>query len=116
LRLCVDYRAPNHLTIPNKCPLPLISELFDKVRGGKWLTRLDLKNRYNFIRIVVGDEWKTAFRTKKGLFEYTVMPFGLSNAHSTFQEMMDTIFRDMEGCSWYLADILIYGGNLEEEH
>jgi len=116
LRLCVDYRALNRLTIPNKYPLPLISELLDKTRGGKWFTRLDLKNGYKFIRIAVGDEWKTAFRTKKGLFEYTVMPFGLTNAPATFQEMIDTIFKDMEGCIWYLDDFLIYGGDSEEEH
>jgi len=116
LRLCVDYRALNRLTIPNKYPLPLISNLLDKTRRGKWFTRLDLKNGYNLIQIAVGDEWKTAFRTKKGLFEYTVMPFGLTNAPATFQEMMNTIFKDMEGCIWYLNDILTYGGDSEEEH
>ena len=64
LRLCVAYRALNRLTIPNKYPLPLISELLDKTRGGKWFTRLDLKNGYKLIRIAAGDEWKTAFHTK----------------------------------------------------
>jgi len=116
LWLCVDYRALNRLTIPNKYPLPLISELLDKTRGGKWFTRLDLKKGYNLIRITGGDEWKTAFRTKKGLFEYTVIPFGLTNTPATFQEMPDTIFKDMEGCIWYLDDILIYRGDSEEEH
>jgi len=114
-KLCVDYRALNRLTIPNKYPLPLISKLLDKTRGGKWFTRLDLKNGYNLIRIAAGDEWKTVFRTKKGLFEYTVMPFGLTNAPATFQEMMDTIFKDMKGCIWYLDDILIYGEDSKEE-
>jgi len=98
LRICVDYRALNRLTIPNKYPLPLISELLDKTKGGKLFTRLDLKNVYNLLRIAVEDEWKTTFRTKKGLFEYTVMPFGLMNAPASFQEMMDTIFKDVEGC------------------
>ena len=98
LRLVVDYRALNRLTIPNKYPLPLISELLDKTRGGEWFPRLDLKNGFNLIRVAAGHEWKTAFRTKKGLFEYTVMPFGLTNAPATFQEMMDTIFKDEEGC------------------
>jgi len=116
LRLCIDYRAPNRLTIPNRYPLPLFIELLEKTRGGKWFTRLDLKNGYNLIRIAVGDEWKTAFWTKKGLFKYTVMPFELTNAPATFQEMMDSIFGDMEGCIWYLDDILIYGGDSEEEH
>ena len=69
LHMCVDYRALNQLTILNKYPLPLISELLDKTKGGRLFTRLDLKNGYNLLRIAVGDEWKTAFRTKKGLFE-----------------------------------------------
>jgi len=114
LTLYIDYRALNHITIPNKYPLPLIGKLLDKTRGGKGFTRLDLKHEYNLIRIAIGDEWKTAFHTKKSLFEYTVMPFGLTNALATFQEMMDTIFKDMEGCIWYLDDILIYGGDSEE--
>ena len=116
LRLCVDYRALNPLTIPNKYPLPLISELLDKTRGGTGFTRLDLKNGYNLIRIAAGDEWKTAFHTKQGLFECTMMLLGLTNAPASFQEMMDTIFKDMEGCIWYLVDIRIYGGDTEAEH
>jgi len=75
-----------------------------------------LKNGYNLLTIAVGDEWKTAFRTKKELFEYTVMPFGLMNAPASFQEMMDTIFKDVEGYVWYLDNILIFGGNTEEEY
>ena len=59
---------------------------------------MDLKNEYNLVRIAAGDEWKTAFHTKQGLFKYIVMPFGLTNAPASFQEMMDTIFKDMEGC------------------
>ena len=69
----------------NKYPLPLITELRDKTRGGKWFTRLDLKNGFYLIRLAAGHEWNTAFRTKKGLFEYTVMPFALTNARVTFQ-------------------------------
>ena len=68
LRLCVDYRALNRLTIRNKYPLPLISELLDKTRGVKWFTRLDLKNGYNLMRIALADEWKTAFHTMLGLY------------------------------------------------
>ena len=65
LRLVVAYRALNCLTIPNKYPLPRISELLDKTGGGKWFTRLDLKNGFNRIRVAAGHEWKTAFRIKK---------------------------------------------------
>ena len=113
LRLCVDYGALNHLTIPKKYPLPLISELLDKTKSRKWFTRLDLKNGYNLIRIAAGDKWKTAFHTKQGLFEYTIMPFALTNTPALFQEMMDTIFKDMEGCIWYFDDILICSGYTE---
>ena len=77
---------------------------------------MNLKNGYNLIRITAGDEWKTAFHTKKGLFEYAVMPFALTNAPASFQEIMDTIFKNMEGCIWYLDDILNYAGNTEAEH
>ena len=91
LRLCVDYRAINKLTSPNRYRLPRIDELQEKVKDAKWFTRLDLKNGYNLVRIKSGDEWKTAFKTKLGLYEYTVMPFGLMNAPSSFQEMMDEI-------------------------
>ena len=115
-RLCVDCRALNCLVILNKYLLPLISKVLHKTSGRKWFTTLDLKNGYNLMRIVAGDEWKTAFRTKQELFEYTVMPFGLTNTPASFQEMMDTIFRDMEECIWYLDDILIYGGNTKAEH
>jgi len=67
LWLCVDYRALNRITIPNRYPLPLMQELQDRVQGARWFTKLDLKNGFNLIRIQEGDEWKTAFRTRYGL-------------------------------------------------
>ena len=107
--MCVDYRALNKLTIPNRYPLPRIYDLQEKVKVATWFTRLDLKNGYNLIRIKPGDEWKTAFKTKLGLYEYTVMPFGLMNACSSFQEMMDEILQDLDTHPvWYIDDILIY--------
>jgi len=72
-----------------------MQELQDRVQGGRWFTKLDLKNRFNFIRIREGDKWKTAFRTSYGLCEFQVMPFGLTNAPSTFQDMMNHVFSDM---------------------
>ena len=75
-----------------------------------------LKNAYYLIRISEEDEWKTAFRMEKGLFEYTVMPFGITNASASFQEMMDEIFKGEEKVLWYLDDMLIHGGATEEEH
>ena len=68
LILCVDSRSLNRLTVPNKYPLPLLSELLDKTKGGNWFTKLDLKSGYNLIRIAAAGEWNTAFRTKQGLF------------------------------------------------
>jgi hypothetical protein len=92
LRLCVDYRGLNKVTIANRYPLPIMSELQDRVRGAKIFTNIDLKNGYNLIGIKPGHEWKMAFKTRYGLYEYTVMLFGLSNTPATFQNMMNHIF------------------------
>jgi len=117
LRLCVDYRNLNKLTILNKYPLPLMGELKDRVVGAKIFTKLDLKDGYHLLRIREGDEWKTAFRTRYGHFEYKVMLFGLVNAPATFQAMMNIILREFldHGVVVYLDDILIYS-ETEEEH
>jgi hypothetical protein len=94
-----------------------MSELQDRVRGAKIFTKINLKNGYNLIQIKPGDEWKTAFKTWYRLYEYTVMPSGLSNAPATFQNMINHIFRDLLdlGLIVYLDDILIYA-EIEEEH
>ena len=88
----MDYWGLNKVTILNRYPLRLMNELRDRVGGSTIFTKLDLKSGYNLIRIKEGDEWKTAFRTRYGHFEYLVMPFGLANAPSTFQNMMNEIF------------------------
>ncbi|GKU15433.1 unnamed protein product, partial [Fusarium langsethiae] len=117
LRLVVDYRRLNALTIKDRTPLPLITELKDRLQGKQVFTALDLKGAYNLIRIKKGDEWKTAFRTKFGLFEYFVMPFGLTNAPATFQRMINNVLRQYLDVFvvCYLDDILIFSDN-EEEH
>ncbi len=117
LRLCVDYRALNKITVKNRYPLPLISELLDRLRSAKCFTKIDLRGAYNLVRIAEGEEWKTAFRCRYGHFEYLVMPFGLTNAPATFQHFMNDIFRDLldQSVIVYLDDILIYSTN-EEEH
>ena len=84
LRLCVDYRGLNNITIKNRYPLPLIGESLDRLGRARRFTQLDLTNAYHRMRICEGDEWKTAFRTQYGHFEYQVMPFSLSNAPATF--------------------------------
>jgi len=81
-QLCIDYRALNRITIPNRYPLPLMQELQDRVQGAQWFTKMDLKNGFNLIRIREDNEWKTAFRTRYELYEFQVMPFGLTNALS----------------------------------
>ena len=84
LCLCVDYRALNDITIKDRYPLPRIEETLNQIRGAKYFTRLDLRSAYNLIRIKDGDEWKTGFRTRYGLFEFLVMPVGLTNAPATW--------------------------------
>ena len=117
LRLCVDYRGLNAVTIPNRYPLPLMQELQDRVQGSRYFTKMDLKNGFNLIQIREGDEWKTAFRTHYGLYEFNVMPFGLTNAPSTFQDMMNHILSDVLdiGVLTYIDDILVCA-QTEEEH
>ena len=116
LRLGVNYRQLNKMTIRNKYPLPLMTELRERVAGATFFTKLDLKDGYHLIRIREGDEWKTAFRTRYGHYEYKLMPFGLVNASSTFQRMMNRILREFldRGVIVYLDDILIYSKSLED--
>ncbi|MDB5910846.1 MAG: pol protein, partial [Massilia sp.] len=116
LRMCVDYRSLNDITIKNRYPLPLITEIRDKLYGAQWFTALDLTGAYNLIRIKEGEEWKTAFRTQEGHFEYLVMPFGLTNAPATFQSMINHVLREFldQFVMVYLDDILIFSRTLEE--
>lgn len=117
LRLCVDYRGLNEITLRNRYPLPLVGEIMDRLSGARVFTQLDLRDAYHRIRIRAGDEWKTAFRTRYGHFEYQVMPFGLANAPATFQSYINRALSDLLDtcCVVYLDDILIYSRS-EEEH
>ena len=115
LRLCIDYRWLNRITVPNRYPLPRIDELIDKLKGARYFSKLDLSQGFHQIRIAAGDEHKTAFQTKFGSFEWTVMPFGLSNAPATFQMTMDKIFADISDFTdVYIDDIVIFSNSLEE--
>src|SRR5947209_16010933 len=116
LRLCVDYRGLNKITVKNRYPLPLMDELRNRVQGANIFTKIDLKTGYNLIRIAEGEEWKTAFQTRYGHFEYLVMPMGLTNAPATFQAMMNEILKEFLdlGVVCYLDDILIYSRNEAE--
>ena len=117
LRLVQDYRALNAITVKNKYPLPLISELIEKLRGVRYFTKLDVQWGFNNVHMKEGDEWKAAFRTNRGLFEPLVMFFGLTNSPATFQTMMNDIFRELiaEGVVVvYLDDIFIFMETLEQ--
>ncbi|SPC63882.1 related to retrotransposon nucleocapsid protein [Ustilago sp. UG-2017b] len=117
LQLCVDYRGLNEITIKNRAPLPLIEEQLFLLQKVKIYSKLDLQMAYNLIHIAKGDEWKTAFGTQLGLYEYLVMPFGLSNTPAHFQSFINNIFRDIIRVYVvvYLDDFLIFS-DTEEEH
>ena len=116
LRPVVNYRALNAITVKNRYPLPLIADALDRLGGAKIFTKLDVKDAYNRIRIREGDEWKTAFRTRFGLFEYLVMPFGLTNAPASFQAYINkALSRFLDVCCVvYLDHILIFSQHIED--
>lgn len=114
--MCVDYRAPNKITIKNRYPIPLIADLFDRLGGAKVYTNMDLQKGSYQVRIAEGDEPKTACITRYGLFEWLVMPFGLTNAPAIFCTLMNKIFQPYldRFMVVYLDDIVIYSNSLEE--
>jgi len=116
LRLCVDYRGLNRISIKNRYPLPLIGEIMDRVQGARYFTKIDIKEAYHRLRIKAGDEWKTAFRTRYGHFEYCVLPFGLTNAPATFQSYIHQALHGLLDvvCIAYLDDVLIFSKTWEE--
>ena len=116
LRLCVDYRGLNEGTIKNRYPLPLIRETLLQLSKARYYTTLDVRGAYNLLRMAEGEEWKTAFRTRYGLFESLVMPFGLTNAPADFQRFINDVLHPFldNFCTAYLDDILIYSDTLQE--
>ena len=116
-RVVIDHRALNEVTIKNKYPLPLMDELFDRTHGAQFFTSIDLRNGFHQIAIRPEDREKTAFRSRLGHFEYTVLPMGLCNALGTFMQLMNQTFADMldKSVLCFLDDILIFSRS-EEEH
>ena len=115
LRLCIDYRRLNAVTVRNSYPIPRINVLLESFKGATIFSRLDLRSAYNLVRIKEGHEYLTAFRTPIGHYEYLVMPFGLRNAPFVFHRFIQDILSETFGIfvQVYLDDIIIYSKDLK---
>lgn len=112
----MDYRALNKVTVKNKYPIPLIQDLFDRLAGATYFTKLDLRSGYWQVRIAEGDESKTTCVTRYGSYEFLVMPFGLTNAPATFCHLMNNVFHEylVDFVVVYLDDVVVYSRSLED--
>ncbi|KAM7494779.1 hypothetical protein LguiB_029388 [Lonicera macranthoides] len=116
LRMCVDYRALNKVTIRNNYPISLVADCFDQLSRAKVFTKLDLRSGYWQVRIAAGDEGKATCVTRYGAYKFLVMPFGLTNAPATFSTLMNQVLRDYldDFVVVYLDDIVVYNESIEE--
>lgn len=115
-RLCVDYRSLNQQNVKDRFPIPLIEDLMDELGGSSVYSKLDLWSGYHQVRMVKGGEYKTAFKTHAGHFEYLVMPFGITNAPASFQALMNHLFHPFLSrvVIIFFDDILIYSPTLDD--
>jgi hypothetical protein len=115
--MCVDYRSLNEVTVKNKYPLPRIEDLFDQMKGASVFSKIDLRLGYNQLKIRESDIPKTAYCTRYGLYEYTMMSFGLTNAPAYFMYLMNKVFTEYldKFVMVFIDDILIFS-KMEEEH
>ncbi|XP_019097468.1 PREDICTED: uncharacterized protein LOC109131230 [Camelina sativa] len=116
MRLCIDYRGINNITIEDKYLLTRIDELLDQLRGASWFSKIDLASGYHQISISEPDVMKTAFQTRYGKYEFVVMLFGLTNAPAAFMQLMNEVFHDYldRFVIIFIDDLLIYSWSVEE--
>ena len=116
LRMCIDYRQINKVTVKNRYPLPIVEDLFDQIKGAGVFSKIDLRSGYYQLRVKEVDVPKTAFRTRYGHYEFLVMPFGLTNAPATFMDLMNRVFRPYvdQFVVVFIDDILVYSKDAQE--
>ncbi|GJU98207.1 putative reverse transcriptase domain-containing protein [Tanacetum coccineum] len=116
MRMCIDYRELNKVTMKNVYPLPRIDDLFDQLQGARWFSKIDLRSGYHQLKVREEDIPKTAFRKRYGHYEFVVMPFGLTNASAIFMDLMNRVCRPMldKSVIVFIDDILVYSKDKKE--